>query len=79
MQPHLASSRAWCIRFSSSKKLSQSALEAHLSRRSPLRIEPTLEILNADLVLNLGIFDDHCNSRLTLTHVIDPTTLTERT
>jgi hypothetical protein len=60
-----------------SKKLSQSVLEAHLSGRASLRVEPALEILNPHLVLDLGVFDDHDDSGLTLAQISDPITLTE--
>jgi hypothetical protein len=59
-------------------KLPQSVLEAHLSGRAALRVEPTLKILNSDLVLNFGVFDDHGDSGLTLAQITDPITLAER-
>jgi hypothetical protein len=42
-----------------------------------LRVQPTLEILNADLVLDLGVIDDDRDYCLTPAQVANPITVVE--
>jgi hypothetical protein len=37
-----------------------------------LRLQPALEVLNANLMLNLGMPDDNGNRRLAVAYVVDP-------
>ena len=42
-----------------------------------MRFEPPFKILNADLVLNLGVADSDCNRRLSAANLVDPIVLTK--
>jgi hypothetical protein len=42
-----------------SEKFSQPGFETHFSRCVPIRLQPSFEILNADLVRSLGLPDNN--------------------
>lgn len=56
------------------QEIAQTALEAYFGWRPALRLQPPFEILQGNLVFNLGLFDDNRNN-LTTADGIDPIVL----
>jgi hypothetical protein len=64
--------------FQNFQRISQAALQAYFGRCPALRVEPSLEVSQESLVLDLGLLDDDGN-RLSAADVIDPIILSKNT